>query len=245
MASAPLIGVTSDILITPGARDKAGQALTYLDSVTRAGGVPVLLPPIVELAPEHARRCDAIVFTGGNDISMVPLGGVAHPHSTPMHPQRQAYEFALLQAIDALHASTRLSRPVLGVCLGMQMMAVHRGGSINQHLPDTLPTAGEHRNDRTHRVSATALAAMPAAPAFVWDRGEVTSNHHQGVVDPGRSLAILAHSPDGVIEALADLSRPFYVGVQWHPERTTDAALGQGVFDALIAAACEARPARP
>ncbi len=238
MSTAPLVGVTADILLSPGARPKAGQALTYLDAVARAGGVPVLLPPIVELAPEHARRCDAIVFTGGNDIAMEPIGGVSHPRSEPMHPQRQAYEFALLRALDDIRELRE--RPVLGVCLGMQMMAMHRGGTLNQHLADTLPSAENHRHDRTHRIVPTQIAAPANITSFIHAPGEVASNHHQGVSDPG-PLSVLAHAPDGVIEALADLSRPFYVGVQWHPERTPAAALGLGVFEAFIQAAKETR----
>jgi len=238
MSTAPLVGVTADILLAPGARPKAAQAMTYLEAIHRAGGVPILLPPIVELAPEHSRRCDAIVFTGGNDISMEPLGGASHPRSEPMHPQRQAYEFALLRALD--EARGPLARPVLGVCLGMQMMAVHRGGTLNQHLADTLPTAEDHRDDRTHRITPTNLAMPDGIADFIGAPGEVASNHHQGVSDPGR-LSILAHAPDGVIEALADLSHPFYIGVQWHPERTPAAGLGLGVFEALIRVARETR----
>lgn len=234
----PIVGITADIIeaVPPShARPKAGQAMTYLNAVVQAGGVPILLPPIPALAAQHARFCDAFIFTGGDDPAMEPLGGITHPAATTMHPQRQAYEFALLAALDHVPAA-----PVLGICLGMQMMSLHKGGQLDQHLPDTLTTAAGHRGDQQHTVRPVANIGAAAAPlpasAFA---GHVTSNHHQGVSNPG-TLRILARSDDGVIEAVDDPLRPFYLGVQWHPERTADTNLGAAIFARLIAA-CQLR----
>lgn len=234
----PLIGITADIIIAPNARPKAGQALTYCEAVTRAGGLPVLLPPIVELAHMHARAVDAVVFTGGDDIDLTPFGLTNHPASSLMHPQRQRYEFALLQALDALPKT-----PVLGICLGMQFMALHRRGSLNPHLPDTHPTAADHRGDNAHPVSplkglspSDLSNTHPLKPVLFFDGTSprlVASNHHQAVSNPG-SLRPLAISPDNVLEALDDPKRPFYLGVQWHPERTSDKAAGDALFQALV-----------
>jgi gamma-glutamyl-gamma-aminobutyrate hydrolase PuuD len=94
---------------------------------------------------------------------------------------------------------------------------------LDQHLPDTLPSAEEHWNGGRH----------PIAGEFT---GSVHSHHRQALTDPGR-LAVVATAPDGVIEAIRDPDRAFRVGVQWHPERTDDPATGAAVFDALIRAA--------
>jgi putative glutamine amidotransferase len=121
----------------------------------------------------------------------------------------------------------------------MQMMALHAGGTLNQHLPETHASAASHRGVHTIVVSRGVLAAaarnadgavLPLAP------GEVFSNHHQGVSDPG-PMEILARSPDEVIEAIADPRRRFYCAVQWHPERTANASLGPALFRPLVAAA--------
>lgn len=222
----PIIGVTADVIIADNARPKAGQAFTYLDAITAAGGIPILLPPIAAHAARHAQVCDAFVFTGGEDIDMALRGGANHPAARTMPARRQEYEFALLAALDQARA-----RPVLGICLGMQMMAVHRGGALDQHLPDTLPSAARHRGDSVHGVTVRERGVHAALRD-----GPVTSNHHQAVIDAG-PMRILAHSEDGVIEAIDDPTRPFYLGVQWHPERTKDADMGANIFRALVAAA--------
>jgi putative glutamine amidotransferase len=219
----PLVGITADLADgTSGPRVAAG--LAYCRCVEQAGGLPVVLPPVPELATEHAVRCDAFVFIGGDDPRTEPFGEPTHPKATPVRPDRQAYETALLGVLrDELG-----SKPVLGVCLGMQMMALVAGGRLDQHMPETTPTHAAHKN-ALHPV-------RPAAPHGVLRAGDVWSNHRQAVCDPG-TLAVLARAPDDVIEAIGDPRRPFYLGVQWHPERTTDPVLGAGVFAALVAAA--------
>jgi len=227
MPHAPLIGITTDVVEVEGPpgqppRFRAVCAAAYFDAVAEAGGVPVLLAPRAESARAHVERCDAIVMTGGADPRMEAFGQPTHPKAETMHPRRQAYELALLAALDE-----QRHKPTLGICLGMQLMSLNAGGVLDQHLADSRADADRHRRDAVHAVVPRS-SLLPA--------GEVTSNHHQGVVDPGR-LEVLALSDDGVIEAVRDPSRPFYVGVQWHPERTRDAGLGIELFKQLVAAA--------
>ncbi|HED52884.1 MAG TPA: gamma-glutamyl-gamma-aminobutyrate hydrolase family protein, partial [Phycisphaerales bacterium] len=106
----------------------------------------------------------------------------------------------------------------------MQMMALHAGGSLNQHLPDTHPDHAIHW-DNEHEI-------LPSTDAL-FSRGAVHSRHRQAVENPG-DMGVLAIAPDGLIEAVNDPGRPFYVGVQWHPERTDDPALGAMLFQKLI-----------
>jgi putative glutamine amidotransferase len=227
----PIIGITTDI-VDPGQGKplKADCSLAYARDVAASGCVPVLLPPILELVPEHVRICQGFIFTGGDDPRMEPFGAATHPAAKPVHPDRQAYETRLLDLL----AQDRPRTPVLGVCLGMQMMALHAGGGLNQHLPDTLATASVHRG--LHEIRCESRDE----PRFRLVDGPVWSNHHQAVDRPGR-LTVLARSPDGVIEAVADPGRPFYVGVQWHPERTPEPALGIAIFNYLAAAVGSSR----
>lgn len=230
-ARPPLIGITCD------ATDREAKARrTYVDAVIAAGGVPVLLPPPGgeadrnrALARAHLDAIDAIVFTGGDDPDLTRRGITNHPASTTMHPDRQNYEEALLAELDA-----RRTLPALGVCLGMQQMSLHAGGALIQHLPDITPTADEHTKDNHHAI-------RPVIPHEAVREGRGASWHHQAVRDAGR-LRVVALAHDGTIEAVDDPSRPFYLGVQWHPERTSDPELGRRIFEALVAAARVSAP---
>ncbi len=227
VADLPLIGITTDLCDSPGG-ERAFAYTRYARAVAKAGGVPVLLPPVRAAASEHARRLSAFVFTGGDDPRLEPFGGTTHPLATPVHADRQEYETALLDALAQRHRD----KPVLGVCLGMQLMALHSGGTLDQRMDETSPTIAEAHWDRTHgivSVESSPLLALGSGPHQVFSR------HRQAVSDSG-GLRVLARCPDGVIEAVWDSGRAFYLGVQWHPERTEHEATGVSVFRQFVAA---------
>ncbi|MCW5775874.1 MAG: gamma-glutamyl-gamma-aminobutyrate hydrolase family protein [Phycisphaeraceae bacterium] len=226
-AEPPLVGITTDLCESPNG-ERAFAYTRYTHAVAAAGGVPVLMPPLRAASGEHARRLSAFVLTGGNDPRMEPFGGTTHPLATPVHADRQGYETALLDALAQRHPE----KPVLGVCLGMQMMALHSGGMLDQRMEETCPTMAAGHWDRTHEV---ILADSGPRPPFERGPHRVFSRHRQAVSDSG-GLRVLARCPDGVIEAVWGPDRTFYVGVQWHPERTEHEAAGIGLFRRLVAA---------
>ncbi|MFA7236672.1 MAG: type 1 glutamine amidotransferase [Phycisphaeraceae bacterium] len=248
----PTIGLTCDTVERPTApRVRQMLARTYTDAVWLAGGNPILLPHIPDAIDEQLRLCDGIVLTGGDDPDMTSFGQPNHPAATIMDPLRQRYELALIAALD------HTSHPVLGICLGMQLMCLHHGGKLIQHLDD--------ESLKTHRNTEHVVTRCVAGPHVLPDSATVHSHHHQSVASPGTpgKLRICATGPGGVIEAVdspqaeaerisggvasggvasggaaSGSSAPrFYLGVQWHPERTADSSMGQHLFDALIAAA--------
>ena len=232
----PLIGITTDLSPHPrSGRPTCSAALAYADHVARAGGVPCFLPPIPELIEYHVASLDGFVLTGGDDARTEEFGQATHPKASPMHPQRQAFEVGLLRALEA----SRPEAPVLGICLGMQLLSLVSGGVLDQHLPETLATHLNHYG-RDHEIVPTSRAMPPSLPSSLRTigecRGVVASHHRQAVRDAGR-LEVLAVSHDGVIEAVVDPQRPFCLGVQWHPERSASPTLGLGVFQAFVQAA--------
>ena len=202
-------------------RPTAFSTMTYAEAVRKAGGIPIVLPPVPGNAEQLIHELDAFIFSGGDDPVMEPFGQPTHEAAVHVLPARQQFETELLQAL-----SEHPLKPVLGICLGMQMMGLIAAGEFNQHLPDTHPSHADHW-ERPHEITSIDPGRLGS--------GSVYSKHRQAMATPG-SLRVLATAHDGVIEAIDDPSRPFYIGVQWHPERTDTPAVGQKLFDDLISA---------
>lgn len=207
----PVIGLTADVT-----DDKYLLSRGYCRAVAAAGGVPIILPCRTELLDEFLALCDGFILTGGDDPSMERWGIPTHPKAKPIDPERQDFELALLARLDE-----QLRIPVLGICLGMQLMGLHASGTIDQHLPDSLPTASQHWGRTPHTITGEL------------GTGTVLSHHRQALASAG-SLRVAATAADGVIEAVTSPDRPFYLGVQWHPERTDDERFGIGLFKQLV-----------
>lgn len=227
----PLVGIVVDNLENKASSGRYEVSAAYSRCVAESGGVPILLPHEPDLADQYACCCDALVLTGGVDPDTATFGQLIHPMARPMDPRRQACELALLEA-----AKRQPDMPVLGVCLGMQLMALHSGGRLDQYLPASLPDAHVHQDEHHHsivmRVNCSVLSGAKDEAAV---ERTVVSSHRQAVVDSG-SMRVLATAPDGVIEAIDDPARSFYLGVQWHPERSGVGPLGSGLFERLVQA---------
>jgi putative glutamine amidotransferase len=196
----------------------------YTEAVTRAGGRAVLVPPD-DADTDVLRALDGLVLSGGADVDPARYGAPREP-LTDTRPARDAAELPLVRA--ALAADL----PVLGICRGIQVLAVAAGGTLHQHLPDVL---GHERHRPAPAVYGTHEARFTPGSriaALMGDDRKVHCYHHQGVADPG-SLSVTGRAEDGTIEAVEDPAHRFVLGVQWHPELTRD----QRLFGALVAAA--------
>lgn len=215
--SRPVIGVTAYVEPAGWAvwRDVPAALVpqAYVRAVTASGGRAVLLPPD-DLDADVVGVLDGLLLAGGADVDPERYGQPPDPR-TESRPDRDAGELALLGA--ALVADL----PVLGVCRGMQLLAVAHGGALHQHLPDVVG------HDR-HRPAPGRYGAHPVrfapdslAGSVLAGVDRVNSYHHQAVADPG-DLAVTGWADDGVVEALEDPRRRFLLGVQWHPENDPD-----------------------
>lgn len=216
------------MLIATGIEGERARAhRDYAERVWEEGGLPMLAGPprgkFNAVAAALLDRVQGLILTGGDDPATEAFGEKTHASAVIEHADRQAFDEALLRE------AWRRDIPTLGVCLGMQMMALIAGGSLDQHLPEGVPTHADHAGGRAHEV-------RPVVSPTVVPAGLVASSHHQAVRHPG-SMRVVARAHDGVIEAIDDPTRRFWLGVQWHPERTEFAELGSGLFARLVRAA--------
>jgi len=217
----PVIGITPDLGQTsarPGrpATPQYELKQAYTDAVLAAGGLPIVLPYSEDAsAPQEALDlCNGLVITGGAfDIPAEIYGAQAGARMGPLKRGRTAFEQRVLRA--ALAADV----PVLGVCGGMQLLAVELGGTLFQDIVQEVPGALDHEQRNDPREPGHAARIVPGSElASIVGKSEieVNSTHHQAVKDPGRAR-VCAVAPDQIVEAI-ELSDQFALGVQWHPE---------------------------
>lgn len=232
--SQPLIGVTTYLTQARWgvAWDLPAALLpaAYPRYVQRAGGLAVMLPPDdPATAAAVIRRLDGLVLAGGEDLDPALYGRQPHPRAGAPVPERDRWELALLTA--ALEQDV----PVLGICRGMQLMNVHAGGTLVQHLPDEVG----HEDHNPVAGSFTAHPVKPVPGTFTGgllsEQCDVATHHHQAVDRLGEGLVVTAHAEDGTVEALEYPGGSFRVGVQWHPEARDDLRL----IEALVRAAVQ------
>jgi len=238
--SAPRIAV-SGVLRTWDGAERTGVNAAYVRSVLAAGGVPVILAPV--LGPSWAARAldgiDGLLLTGGEDIHPEWYGATASPRLYPPSRERDLFELA------AFAAARQRELPVLGICRGIQLINVALGGTLFQDLPSERPGPVSHdpggaRDARSHAVEL--LAGSRAARALGGADLTVNSFHHQAVDRLANGLVASGWSPDGLIEAVeSPAEAPFLLAVQWHPEEMLAdvRAPERGLFRALVEAATE------
>ena len=233
----PLIGITSYVEpVSWGVwdLDAALVPASYVQSIERAGGRALLVPPSEAGVDETLAALDGIVFSGGSDLDPAAYGADPHPETNGVRVDRDRAELVLLTA------ALELDMPVLAICRGSQVLNVARGGDLVQHLPDAV---GHERHRHTPGQFAdhgVRIGRDTRLGALVGEHAPVKSHHHQGYGRLGEGLRAAAWADDGVVEALEDPARQFALGVLWHPEEGEDDAL----FAALVAAAGDYRAAR-
>lgn len=239
----PLIGITcSRQMAQAWSSISPGRVVDYTfadygEALSACGAAPVIIPvsptgPVLEAIID---RLDALLLSGGPDV---------HPRRYDQMPAvglGDIDEDLDRMEFEALALAESRDLPILAVCRGIQLLNVFRGGSLFQDIAGQRPESIGHRQQAppavaTHTVavaSGTMLRRI-VVKKTLW----VNGRHHQGIQHVGQGLAVAATAPDGLVEAVEDPSKPFVLGIQWHPEglwRNDPPA--RRIFNAFVAAA--------
>jgi len=232
----PIIGIGSDVQHLEGQRDRAFAFLTYVESLRRAGAIPVIIPPQPENAAAIMEQLDGILLAGGDDCDPALYSDERHPSCTDlMDARRQENDLALAKF-------ARQHRiPTLGICLGLQMMNVASGGTLIQDIDSQFETEIRHASQPEDRARHDIMIEQGTKLSTLLPAVEcnVNSSHHQAIGRVAEGLRVTAHAPDGLVEGLEDPKHPFYIGVQWHPEDMNGEHSATALFEAFVKAARE------
>ena len=205
----------------------------YLEGVNLAGGTAMLLPPQPggdQVAEQVLARLDGLVITGGRDVDPAAYGQPRHSSTDEPGGHRDTWEFALV------HEALRRGLPLLGICRGAQVLNVALGGTLHQHLPDTVGHCRHQQGNAVFSTSTVRTVPGTRLATLLGERADVQCYHHQAIDRIGDGLVVCARdTADGVVEAVeAQAGDSFVLAVQWHPEERLDDVR---LFGALVEAA--------
>ncbi len=209
--------------VTPS-RDEKGKLCIhrdYMDALSRAGALPVLLPLRQEeaLLEEMLRRLDGLLLTGGGDVDPRAYGEETLPFCGEIMPDRDAMEFYLCRR------ALERDLPLLGICRGHQVLNCVLGGTLYQDIAAQRGEKVRHpREDRPREAVHSVKVERGTLLHRITGLGEiqVNSRHHQGIKALGEGLTVCARAEDGLIEGIEMPGKRFVLGVQWHPESMSD-----------------------
>ena len=227
----PIIGITGELEAARWGnwiREAVVSAVSYTRAVERAGGTPVILPPVpASSVPVLIAALNGLVLTDGRDVDPALYNEAPHEQTDIPDHRRDRFELILTRAaIDA-------DLPFLAIGRGMHILNVARGGTLTQHLPDRLGSESHKPDPVKMTTHDLQIAAASKLSGVLGETAQVPASHHQAVNQLGTGHLTAAWTPDQVVEALEVQGHRWALGVQWNPEDGDDLRL----FEALVKAA--------
>lgn len=228
----PIIGLTAG-----HHQDESVINDCYQKAVLNHGGIPLLLP--LEIKKEEMNQlinlCDGFIFTGGGDIDPAYFDEEPDQHCGEISPIRDKMEMPFMGLVG------KANKPVLAICRGAQVMNVAFGGSLYQDLPSGYkglkPLNHRPQAPYSHPVHGVEVKEGSLLHTILGvDALRVNSIHHQGFKRLGEGIKAVAWAPCGLVEAIEKEDHPFFLGVQWHPEKMSGDEPSQKIFKAFIQA---------
>ncbi len=209
----------------------------YYKSIWRAGGVPVIIPPIADtdVLINTLEHIDGLLLTGGADFNPLYAGEEPSPRLGGINAERDLPELLITQL------AYNRQIPMLGICRGIQTLAMALGGKVQQDISDVAQI--RHSQDADRSEPTHSVTIEPDSTLFnIYNKEKlfVNSFHHQAVCDPGERFRVTARSADGIIEAIESREYKSIIGVQWHPE-CMSAEDGSPIFSWLVQQAADYR----
>lgn len=216
----PLIGLT---ISNQQDEKKLYTPTSYTNAIIEAGGTPVLLNITRddEMIAQYAALVDGVLFSGGDDVDPATYGEEQQWGCGDVSPVRDAFEIKLLHTLLEKHPN----KPILGICRGEQVLNVAMGGTLYQDVKSQLPGCIRHQQQQVSQYASHKATITEGSMLHrIYGTCEVMANsfHHQAVKDIGPGLTITARASDGVVEGFEKPDHPFFVAVQWHPERLVE-----------------------
>jgi len=230
----PVIGINADYIVNERFRAKNKPSFStlpsgYYDSVTKAGGIPVVIPPCLSKndLDQLLETIDGAVMIGGRDLNPENDGFMKHSYVRPLHERRELFDRMLISRL----AKQRI--PVFGIGAGMQLLNVSQGGTLHLHIPEDILRAIPHcdANDLEHRHALMVLPDSLMGKVYGENEIRVNSMHHMSVDEVADGFLVTAKCPDGVVEAIESIQDDWFAfGTQFHPEANSATAVDVRLF---------------
>ena len=234
MHSKPLVGINADF--RSAKKDVPAFSVIsagYYDSITKAGAVPVVIPPLTD-EDDLSRLLevlDGVVLIGGADLDPRFDGFMVHPSVRLLDRRREEFDRLLMRMV----AERRM--PVFGIGCGMQLLNTSQGGNLFLHIPEDLPKALPHLDATDPHHRHALMVEMGTIMERVFGEGEIRVNslHHMAIDEVAPGFAVTARCPDGVVEAIESTMEDWFaMGTQFHPESESASALDLRIFEEFV-----------